>query len=83
MDVEVHIDEIVLYGLPAAARRRIADAVTAELERLVREQGLPAWMTAGENVLSVEGGAFTVEPGARAERIGAQIAQAIYGGQGQ
>lgn len=81
MNVELHIEELVLDGLPAAARDRIAAAVAAELERLVQEQGLPAWMTAGERVFDVQGGTFAVEPGARAEHLGAQIAQAIYGGQ--
>jgi hypothetical protein len=30
-------------------------------------------------VESLDGGAFQVAPGARAEMIGAQVAQAIYG----
>lgn len=83
MDVEVHIEAIVLHGFAPLDRYRIGDALAEELGRLVREQGLPPWMAAGAGELSVDGGMFAVEPGMRAGQIGVQIARAIYGGQPQ
>lgn len=83
MNVAIHIEELALHGLPAAARYRIADAATAELERLVREQGLPSWLAAGEYVVNVDGGVIPLTPDAPPEQLGVQIARAIYGGQRQ
>jgi len=81
-DVILHIDELVLHGFAPTDRHRIADAVVGELSRLLGEGGLPEAWSAGDrvHVQSVDAGRFEVAPGARADRIGNQIAQATYQG---
>ena len=80
--VTFQIDELVLHGFAPADRYRIADTVERELGLLVADRGLPAEVTLGERaaVGSVDGGSFPIPAGAGPERIGAEIAEAIYGG---
>lgn len=78
--VDLHIEELVLHGFPAGDRHRIGDAVQRQLARLFAEQGVPPAMSQHAEAAHLDGGAFDVAPGARAEAIGAQVAQAVYGG---
>ena len=39
-EIEAQIEELVLHGFPPSERYRIADAMQAELARLLTEQGL-------------------------------------------
>lgn len=78
--IEVHIETLVLHGFPPEQRHAIAAAVEAALAALVAERGVPpAWTGGGETPL-LDGGQFEVAPAARPEAIGAQVAQAVYGG---
>jgi len=80
MNIELHIDELVLHGLPARDRRQIADAMQHELTRLFAERGTsPALANRGE-VRHLDGGSFQVARGAKPNSVGAQVAQAVYGG---
>ena len=80
MNVELHIEELVLHGFPAADRQALAHEVTAELTRLLTERGVPQALAADATMVSIPGGSFTVTPTATARSHGAQIAQAIYDG---
>jgi hypothetical protein len=80
MTIRLHIDELVLYGFPPVDRYRIAESVQAELARLLAEQGVPASLEQGGSIARLDGGAFDLTPDARPDRIGAQVAQGIYGG---
>ena len=51
-----------------------------ELTRLLADRGVPQSLAQGGEVASVDGGAFEVAPGSRAEVVGAQVAKAVYGG---
>ncbi|MCX6028843.1 MAG: hypothetical protein NT169_06025 [Chloroflexi bacterium] len=78
--VELHIEELVLRGFPPEQRQAIAAAVETALAGLLAERGVPpAWAGGGE-APRVDGGQFVVTPAARPEAIGAQVAQAVYGG---
>ena len=81
MNIELHIEEIVLDGFPAADRRRIAEALAEELDRLLRTEGLPAWANGAGETPFLDGGALLLDPGARAEDVVDRLARAIYGGQ--
>jgi hypothetical protein len=81
-NIEVHIEELVLHGFAAKDRYAIGEAVQVELQRLFAEQGMPESPNAAYEVARLNGGAFTVKPGARAHTIGAQVAQAVYAGLG-
>jgi len=79
-NIELNIEELVLYGFAPGDRHRIGVAVEQELTRLLADQGVPQSLAQGEEVASVDGGAFEVAPGSRAQVVGAQVARAVYGG---
>jgi hypothetical protein len=76
--VELHIEELVLHGFPAADRFGIADAVQQELARLVAEQGMPSVMAHPVNVDRLDAGAIQVAAGARPRIIGTQLAEKLH-----
>lgn len=76
--IEVRIEELVLHGFAPKDRYAIGEAVQRELQRLFTEQGLSELPAAGYELARLNGGAFTVKPGAKAQTIGAQVAQAVY-----
>jgi hypothetical protein len=80
MNVELHIEELVLHGFAPGDRYRIGEAVERELQRLLAEQG--AAQLPGNNVelARIDAGQFNMSPNAKSETIGAQVAQAIYSG---
>ncbi len=79
-DVHFHIEELILHGLPGVNRAAVGVAVQQELTRLLTERGVPPSLAAGGHVPTLDGGTFTVPPGARPGAIGTRIAQAVYGG---
>ena len=80
MNVRLHIDKLVLNGFPPVNCYRIAAAMEAELARLLTEQGVPPGLANGGAISRLDGGSFDVMPDARPDRIGVQVAQAVYGG---
>ncbi len=81
--IELHIEELVLEGFPPGDRHRIGVAVEAELTRLLEERGVPETLNSSGLIEGINGGSFEVAPGSRAERIGSQVARAVYGGMRQ
>jgi len=79
MNVELHIEELVLRGFSPGDRYRIGDAVERELSRLFTEQGTPPSLARGGDIGRLDGGSFEAKPGSRAETIGIQAARAVYG----
>lgn len=79
-NVELHIEELALHGFPSGARHAIGDAVQRELARLIAERGLaPALAVTGDHAY-LDGGAFHMVRDTAPDRIGVQVARAIYGG---
>ena len=78
--VEIHIDELVLEGFLPEDRSGIGESLERELSRLFQERGVPQSLTADKQVDEIKGGSFEVAAGSRAERIGRQVAGAVYGG---
>lgn len=79
MKIELHIEELVLHGFAPGDRYRIAEAVERELQRLLGERDAPSFNNNVE-LARIDAGEFNVEPNAKSEMIGAQIAQAIHDG---
>jgi hypothetical protein len=77
-NVELHIDELVLHGLPAWQRERIAAAVEAGLGRLLEEGGLPPSLADGGTLPQVSVDDLQVPAGAQPGVVGEQIAGSIY-----
>jgi hypothetical protein len=78
--LDVHIEELILHGFAATDRYRLGAAIERELARLFAEQGVPPSLSSAGELAQLDGGAFEVATGATAEGVGAQVAQAIYGG---
>lgn len=80
MNVELHIEELVLHGFAPGDRYRIGEAVERELQRLLTEQDAPHLFGGDVGLTQIDAGTFNLEPSAKSDAIGAQVAQAIYGG---
>ncbi len=83
MNIEVNIEELVLHGFAPGDRYRIGEAVERELAQLFTEQGAPPSLTRGGEIERLDGGAFEIAPGSKAEAVGAQVARAVYRGIGR
>jgi hypothetical protein len=79
VNLELRIEELVLRAFAPGDRYRIGDALERELARLFAEQGTPPSLAQGSEIERLDGGAFEVKSGSRAEAIGVHAAQAVYG----
>jgi hypothetical protein len=81
MKIELHIERLVLEGMPVRERdrARIGAAVETELARLFRLPGGGNGWGAGGAVASVKAGAIRVEAATGPQRLGRQIARSVYG----
>lgn len=79
--IRVHIERLVLEGLPVERRQGplVQAAVEAELSRLLAKGGLGPELASGGAVPSVPAGSISLERGTPA-RIGRQIAGAVWKG---
>ncbi len=75
-NVELHIDRLVLYDVDVAQRGRVATAIEQALTQLFAERGAPAGWNA--ETLAIDASVIHVSADAKADAIGAQVAQAIY-----
>lgn len=80
MNVELRIEELVLYGFPPGDHHRIGDAAEHELSRLFVERGVPSSLARAADVPSLDAGAFEMARGPGSAAVGEQIARALYGG---
>lgn len=89
MNIELHIERLVLDGLPLERSQaaHVQAAVEAELARLLAQDRVAgdalaqAW-PAGGAVPSVPAAPIQLRAGARPAEIGGQIARSVYGGIG-
>lgn len=79
-DINLHIETLVLEGLPVSHREQVKAGVVTELTRLLSEQGLPPSFSQAQPMVQVDGGRFTVTPHAAPETLSAQIAAQIHQG---
>ena len=73
--IEVHIEELVLHGLPRSTRWQIADGIESELRTQLTKNGVPAAWRSSPNQLD----AGSINPSTHA-KLGTEIARAIHGG---
>ena len=79
-NIELNIDELVLHGFAPGDRYSIGEAVERELTRLLADQSVPQSLERGGEIANMDGGAFEVAQGSRAQVVGVQVAKAVYGG---
>ena len=82
MNIHLHIERLVLDGLPVERGQgaHVQATIEAELTRLFTDRGVPSGLASGGAIPALDGGSFDVAPDARPDRIGVQVAQAVYGG---
>jgi hypothetical protein len=78
--VDLHIEELVLHGFEPRDRYSIGDAVERELTRLFAEQLMPPSLAATVERPHVDAGDVRVAPDSKPQHVGAQVANAIFGG---
>ena len=83
MNVELHIEELVLHGFPPDHRHGISEAFEHELSRLFTEQGVPPSLSRGGDIPRLDAGAFQMNPELGTDAVGARVARTVYGGLGR
>jgi len=85
MNIRLHIERLVLDGLPVtnAEAPRVKAAMEAELRRLLTEGGVSSELAAGGALASVNAPQTHSPRGASPMQLGAQIAQSVYAGIGK
>jgi hypothetical protein len=83
-NINLHIDTLVLEGLPVAQREQVRANVISELTVLLSEQGLPSvGRQAIQQITHVDAGSLILKPNPTSETVGTQIATQIYQGLSQ
>lgn len=85
MNINVHIKRLVLDGISVSPDQRphLQAAVEAELGRLLAADGLAPGLLGGGAVPHVPAEAIQLPGESDPSHMGRQIAQAVYGGNGQ
>ena len=84
MNIRIHIERLILDGLPITRSQGplIQAAVEAELARLFNENGMAETLQTSIAVPSVRTNGMQLAPGSNPAQMGAQIAQSVYSGIG-
>jgi hypothetical protein len=82
MKIDLHIERLILDGLPIdpGQRAEVQAAVEAELTRLLMTGGLNTGLLAGGALPSLRGAPIQLTNESNGERLGTQIAQSVHGG---
>jgi hypothetical protein len=85
MNIDLHIDRLILDGFSLSPRERaiLRAAFEGELTRLLYERGLNQSLASGGTIPSLNGGNIQVTAGTPPARLGVEIAQSVYGGIGK
>ena len=82
MKIHLHIERVVLDGVPVDQPRILRKALAHELTSRLMEGGLLPELHSGGAVPHVRGGAIELSQRSNAARLGSQIAGAVYRGIG-
>jgi hypothetical protein len=84
MNIHLHIERLILDGLPVEGRHgsHVQAAVEAELTRLLGENGLAADLQAGATIPSLHADGLPFINSQPAQ-LGTQIARSVYSGIGK
>jgi hypothetical protein len=85
MNVQLHIERLILDGLPVTAAQgpRVKAAMEAELTRLLAEGGLNRELQQGGATTRLRADTIRLAPQGSPAQLGRQIAQSVYGGIGK
>jgi hypothetical protein len=82
MNIDLHIDRLVLEGLDISPAQRLVlqAALEAELSRLMTTGGLPPGLLSGGSIPSVSAPSIQIGRQNNPAQLGQQIARSVYGG---
>jgi len=82
MNVQLHIERLILDGLPVTAAQgpRVKAAMEAELTRLLTRSGLNPTLLSGSAMPRLPAGTVQVNRNSNPSRLGTHLAQAVYSG---
>ena len=82
MRIQVHIERLILHGLPVESHQRgpVRAAVESELARLITARGLSSGLMSRAQMPSRAGRTFQLKDGGDPVGMGIGIAGAVYGG---
>ena len=85
MQIELHIERLVLDGIPVSPRDRgaLQASVETELTRLLTEGGLSTDLSGGIALPSLRAGSLSLSSDGSPAQLGARIARAVYDGIGR
>ena len=85
MNINVHIERLILEGIDVSHRERpfLQAAVEGELARLLEADGAGTGLMAGGAVRSISGGDIQLTGRNDPTDLGQQIARSVYGGIGK
>lgn len=79
MRIELHVERLVLEGVPRADAERVVRALTRELEARLAAGDLPAGLRRGQEVPRLDAGRVRLGEAARPESTGSRLADAVHG----
>ena len=79
-DIELYIDELILYGFSGLDRYAIAEAVQSELTRYFTEQGVPPFLAQQTIIPALKGASFDFQQHSGDTILGNSIANSVYKG---
>lgn len=80
LTLHLTIDQLTLDGFSDQDSPRIVAALQAELERLLRLNGVPPHLQRGRAIGDIDTDQLNITPADTPEQAGQRIAQAIYAG---
>jgi hypothetical protein len=85
VNIQLHIERLILEGLPLepGQRQALQAAIESELTRLLTDGGLAASFTNGSALPHLRTGDLHLTTPMEPAHLGGQIAHAVYGGLGQ
>lgn len=75
--IEVHIDRLVLDGVPPHQARAVAQAVARALSQSLAERGLGASILAGPAIERIAAGSLALAPSAPPAEVGGRIGHTV------
>jgi hypothetical protein len=82
MSIRIHIERVVLEGIASDQARGVRKAMESELTRLLGAGGLSGELRRGGAVPKLTGGTIAIGGRRHNQRLGTQLAGAVYHGLG-
>ena len=82
MKIQLHIERLVLDGVPAGAKgaRGLQSALESELSRLLAEGGLGDALRSGASIPRLQADSIRISSGQSATDLGIAIARSVFSG---